>query len=325
VSAAGEFRPPGPSRQLAFHQLLVAARANILHEALLSSLAEIDPDELAADLKACAPVEGRQLLAKAGIRDELVFVTPAVLRNRPTLFGYYRLLLGISQKAFYRTDTGFSRFKALEHRNQLAPWHDDRLPEACRAMNDALGRLIVQISPEVTRQDIDQLPLLTLGSQFQGSNNTSIGKQATEDVFIAIGEILRSSVVGEDQRSLSIVNASGRKVRVMLAADPDVAIEENFDGEWRLKVALEIKGGTDSSNAHNRAGEAEKSHQKVRSKARDFWTLIAMKGVNPEQLRLESPTSKEWFDISQVLGRSGPDWTRFRSLLVDVVGVPDND
>ena len=64
MSAAGEFRPPGPSRQLAFHQLLVAARANILHEALLSSLAEIDPDELAADLKACAPLKAGSSLPK---------------------------------------------------------------------------------------------------------------------------------------------------------------------------------------------------------------------------------------------------------------------
>ena len=42
-----------------------------------------------------------------------------------------------------------------------------------------------------------------------------------------------------------------------------------------------IKGGTDKSNAHNRAGEAEKSHQKARQQDfRECWTLIYKKGLD---------------------------------------------
>jgi hypothetical protein len=91
----------------------------------------------------------------------------------------------------------------------------------------------------------------------------------------------------------------------------------------RNKMAIEIKGGTDNSNAHNRAGEAEKSHQKAKKlDFRDFWTVIAMKGLDAEKLRQESPTTNSWFDIAQVLGRSGDDWEEFRSRLADAVGVP---
>ena len=46
-----------------------------------------------------------------------------------------------------------------------------------------------------------------------------------------------------------------------------------------------------SSNAHNRAGEAEKSHQKVSTLARDLWTVISLKRVDVGALRTESPTT----------------------------------
>jgi len=106
--------------------------------------------------------------------------------------------------------------------------------------------------------------------------------------------------------------------------DRDIRIQvETSAGGMRNKLAIEIKGGTDNSNAHNRAGEAEKSHVKARKlDFRDCWTIIAMKGLDAEKLRAESPTTNSWFDIAQVLGRVGPDWDEFRSRLADAVGVP---
>jgi hypothetical protein len=75
-------------------------------------------------------------------------------------------------------------------------------------------------------------------------------------------------------------------VVIALASAPDVRIQEEFGGRLQNKVAIEIKGGTDRSNAHNRAGEAEKSHQKARAEGfRDFWTIIAKAGLNLQKLR----------------------------------------
>jgi hypothetical protein len=112
-------------------------------------------------------------------------------------------------------------------------------------------------------------------------------------------------------------------VILRLGSDPDIRIEEDFAGDLRPKVAIEIKGGTDRSNAHNRAGEAEKSHQKAKKKGfRDFWTIIATKGLDMDKLRAESPTTNSWFDVAQVLGRTGPDWDDFYSRMADVVGIP---
>lgn len=88
-------------------------------------------------------------------------------------------------------------------------------------------------------------------------------------------------------------------------------------------VAIEIKGGTDVSNAHNRAGEAEKSHRKAKAKNfGDFWTLIAKKGVEMATLQVESPTTRYWFDVTQVLARAGADWDAFCNRLAGAVGIP---
>jgi hypothetical protein len=94
-------------------------------------------------------------------------------------------------------------------------------------------------------------------------------------------------------------------------------------GATHKNVAIEIKGGTDKSNAHNRAGEAEKSHQKAKQDGfRDFWTLILLKGMDLAKLKRESPSTNEWFDVTQLLARDGEDWERFRDHLARVAGIP---
>lgn len=164
---------------------------------------------------------------------------------------------------------------------------------------------------------------MTIGAQFQGSNNNAIGKQATVDVFLSIVEIVKPSIVKREERKLRLKNSSGRTVVIALASDPDVRVQEEFGTTLRNKVAIEIKGGTDKSNAHNRGGEAEKSHQKAkREDFRDFWTVIAKRGLDMKKLRNESPTTNSWFDAAQVLGREGEDWDEFRTRLADVVGIP---
>ncbi len=78
---------PNPSRQIAFHQLLVSARKTWLIDALAEALSRIEPDRLKEQLLAYAPPDAQQILASAGIRDEHVFPTPIVLEMSPTLVG----------------------------------------------------------------------------------------------------------------------------------------------------------------------------------------------------------------------------------------------
>jgi len=319
------FAPPSPSRQIAFHQLLVAARKTWLVDALTDALGTIDPTLLKDQIVQYVPANALKLLASAGVRDEQVFPVPIVIEAKPTLVGYYRLLLGASQKVFYSAGTGMTPLKGMEMRGTMGDRQKVLLPPFCTAMCRVLSDLVVQLSPSVTPRDVAELRLLTLGSQFQGRNNNTIGQQATANVFLVIAEIVKSHVTDRTDRQLTLKNASGRKVIVSLATDPDVRIQEEFGKSLRNKIAIEIKGGTDRSNAHNRAGEAEKSHQKARKQDfRDCWTLIALKGLDVQKLRHESPTTNSWFDVAQVLARKGADFEEFQSRLADVVGIPLN-
>lgn len=313
--------PPYPSKQLAIHQLLVAARRTVLHEALAAALGRADPDVVGRQIQELSPPAARQRLAQAGIRNEHVFATPEVLSKRPTVLGYYRLLLGVPQKQFYTSETGLSRFKTMETRDRITGVIAPLLPALCLALNAVMAELVLQLDPEISPLDLQQLPLLTLGAQFDGMIRNDIGRAATGELFLVIREIVEAHLTAETDTTLTLENASGRQVRVALASDPDVCIFEHFGDEQRLNVAIENKGGTDRSNAHNRAGEAEKSHQKVRGRTGNFWTVIALKGVNRRQLETESPTTTEWFNVSEVLARSGADYERFRRRLVGAVGI----
>ena len=314
---------PEPTRQIAFHELLVAARKTVLRDALRAAVAALPPATVRKELGEFVPSDAQKLLALAGIRDEVVFPIPSVLREKPTLVGYYRLLLGTSQKQFYASGSGLAPFKAMEERGVLASKPEEGLEVFCRQMALALAALIEQISPRVTERDIGELPLLTLGSQFQGSNNNRIGQAATAEVFLAVKEIVSDHIVDESETEIVVLNSAGRKVHIKLAADPDVRFLEEFDEELRPRLAIEIKGGTDRSNAHNRAGEAEKSHQKAKALGYpECWTVIAKKGLDPKVLEGDSPTTNLWFDAAHVLAREGGDWDQFQTRLVGIVGIP---
>lgn len=316
---------PTPVRQVYVHGLLQAARKSVLHDVLLQTLGNVDPDALADELKELSPAGGRRALAAVGIRDELVFAAPSVLRVQPSLVGYYRLLLGVSQKQFYTARSGLSRFKNMEVKNTLPAAVAPLLAELCRGLNDAMGELVTAVAGGFTAADVNQLPLLALGAQFDGSWRTKVGDIATKDVFETIRDIVKSVGIefAETDTSLALVNRSGRKITVALAADPDVVItEELAEGRSMLKVAIEIKGGKDRSNAHNRAGEAEKSHQKARNKgAGDFWTVIATEGVDREVLKQESPTTRQWFDLDEILERRDEGWQRLQDQVLIAMGI----
>jgi hypothetical protein len=318
-----KIQPFSPARQIAFHQLLAAARKSWLLDALKEALKQAQPKKVKEQLSIYVPSDVQQILAAAGVRDEHVFPVPAVLEAKPTLIGYYRLLLGVPQKSFYKGGTGMGQFKSMESRGLLKPGKRPDLEGFCAAMGESLAELVRQMSPQFTSRDVGELPILTLGSQFQGANNNTIGKQATLDVFVAVSELVKDRIQHEDSRSITINHAAGRKVVIALASDPDIRIQEEFDGQLRNKVAIEIKGGADVSNAHNRAGEAEKSHQKAKKEGfRDYWTLISKAGLNVDKLTSESPTTNSWFDIAQVLAREGGDWNEFRSRFSDAAGIP---
>jgi len=194
-------------------------------------------------------------------------------------------------------------------------------------MSDALAELVRQMSPTISQRDVRELTLLTIGSQFQGGNNVVIGRHAIEALYLSVREVVKAWIALAQKDKIVVTNSASRRVTLSFGADPDLRIQEELAaGHVHNKVAVEIKGGTDRSNAHNRAGEAEKSHQKARAQGfNDCWTIIAKKGLSLETLRSESPSTNRWFDVSQVFGRTGEDWEEFRRRLAGAVGIPLTD
>ncbi len=291
-------------------------------DALKEALGTLDQNLIKTQIAFHVPADVQKLLAAAGLRDEYVFPVSAVIEAKPTLIGYYRLLLGAPQKSFYKSSTGMGIFKRMEEIGTVSAKQRPYVSAFCTAMAQPLADLVRQI-PSFTERDLHELPLLTFGSQLQGSNNTQIGKKAMQEVFLAITEILEKSIVEREDSKLTLRNSTGRTVLVMLSHDPDVCVQEQVEGHTHNKVAIEVKGGTDVANAHNRAGEAEKSHLKAKRESfKDFWTIISTTGLDMDKLRQESQTTTEWFDVTQLLERKGTDWENFRRRLADAVGIP---
>lgn len=317
---------PDPFKQVWVYDQLLKARSSVLHGVLSATLLSLDPDDVRADIEAFAPKDARKVLASAGIRDEHVFATPVVLRADPRVLGYYRLLSGISTKQFYTAALGTSMFTTAETRGVLTANADSGVEALCTALNKTLATLVLHIGTRLSGLDIEQLPLLTLGAQFDGAYRNIIGQNATKAVFESIREVVKASgttIVTSSGTEFTFVNAANRSITVRLSSDPDVSIrEETAPGKDIFKVAIEIKGGTDRSNVYNRAGEAEKSHQKVRNQAKDFWTCISLTGTNKTVLSDQAPTTTKWFDVTEVSLRIGPSWDEFVSELSVALAIP---
>jgi len=84
---------------------------------------------------------------------------------------------------------------------------------------------------------------------------------------------------------------------------------------------MEIKGGAARSNIHNRLGEAEKSHQKAKSRGFfEFWTIVRCQ-TDPAVAREESPTTSHFFNLDRIKDPTTPQRTRFREMLGSLIGI----
>lgn len=212
-------------------------------------------------------------LASFSIRGEFVFPVPVVLEANPFLLGYYRLLCGLSQKEAYNKGP-FGRFKRLEERGDLPDPLRNELENLCKSLIKTGEALVDAIEP-ISLQSLHDLQVLTLGAQFRGSENVRIGEAAALEVFNLITEMAGKFVKERTERTLLLRNAAGRSVLIEVASDPDLRISETHEAGVRPIVSIEIKGGTDRSNVHNRIGEAEKSHQKAKKLGfLEFWTIL---------------------------------------------------
>lgn len=318
------FSLPPPDLQVSFALKLIEARSQYLQEALKQTVRTMDIEKLDTQLAKYAPKAGLSVLASHGLRGELVFPVPLVLEKSPRLLGYYRLLFGYSQKSFYTSTTGMGRFKSMEERGIVTPRNSSELPEMCQNLGEVGAMLLAGVGPtSVSDQFLDDLTLLTLRPQFRGSANVEIGTEGIEVAFGIVREIVRKAIQNEDENHLRLKNAAGREVHIEVAADPDIRIVEFMtSGAQRHLIAIEVKGGRDFSNIHNRVGEAEKSHQKARADGfTECWTIVNVDRTNFEQAKRESPSTNRFYRIKDLLDQSSDQYRDFRDRIQALTGV----
>ena len=271
------------------------------------------------ELRRYAPSGSLRKVASFGLRGELFFPVPCLLRARPSLLGYYRLLYGFSQKEFYQP-SAFALFKRLEERNQISNSAKPHIPELCKSLAEA-GRVFVENLDDLSVQTIRDLQMMTLGAQLRGSRNTRLGKTATAEVFGLIEGLVGPYIESKTQQALEVSNDSGRKVSVLFSSDPDIAITQELPSGVRSLVSIEIKGGTDVSNIHNRIGEAEKSHQKAKLQGfSELWTILGA-SVNPAMASSESPSTTRFYTLSKLRDESSEERKDFRDQLHSLIGI----
>jgi hypothetical protein len=313
---------PEPDLQISFYHRLQEIRRTHLLDALLATVADLEITQIDQQLADLISGSGLRKVAGWGLRGELVFAVPCVLEANPRLLGYYRLLLGFSQKQFYGDRYGFGPFKSMEESRQITSANMPRLNDLCKALC-ASAEALVENVPHLSKETVHELTLLTLGPQLRGGALNILGDKATRKVFDLISSLLSDEAVAEGKRSLEVRNAAGRLVRVEFAADPDICIREELpSGRFRNLVAIEIKGGRDYSNIHNRIGEAEKSHQKARKEGYvECWTMVGVAQLEMDLARRESPTTDRFYHIDRIVDSSSEEGEDFRENLLSRIGI----
>jgi hypothetical protein len=318
------FRIPAPKLQIDFSFALGQIRALYMEEALGSTVKDIEFTLLNAQLAEYVPEEYLKSLAVRGLRGELVFPVPCLLEKNPRLLGYYRLLLGFSQKAFYTVDFGVSGFKAMEGSGRLSSSQQAVLPDLCRALIASACALAEGIGLDrISRDLLDDLALLTVGPQLRGGANNKKGLEGIFQVFEIIHDIAKHAARSSDTSKIELENAAGRQVLIAFAPDPDIVIKEEMAKlKHRNVIAIEVKGGTDFSNIHNRIGEAEKSHQKAKASGyAECWTVVNVDRIDLDMARRESPSTNRFYRLSALMNANSDEYEDFKNRIISLTGI----
>jgi len=316
-----------PEQQIEFAAALKLVRDVYLQDALLKTVRGMDIAALDRVLAQYVSKADLATIASFGLRAELLFAVPPVLEANPYLLGYYRLLMGYSQKEFYGSGNkfGVAHFKSMEDNGRPTSRVLADLPDLCAAFCQSASAILAGIGAmRVSKELLDDLTLLTYGPQLRGGANNRRGSAGTLQVFAIIKDIVALATTKVSGTTIQVNNAAGRRVMIEFSPDPDIVIREELAPQsFRNVVAIEVKAGTDVSNVHNRVGEAEKSHQKARQDGfTERWTIINIPGLNMAKLRSESPSTDRFYVLSELAKGTGNEYADFHQRVIALTGIP---
>ncbi len=168
-----EIAIPSTAKQIQAQRILKEYRETMLGSSLQRTVAQISPKTLHKEIVNYVPVGGMKRLQALGIREEVVFALPCVLKTNPRLLGYYRLLMGISEKQFYTGSSGLSSFRPMERDGRIASHSDDDIIDLCKSINGAMNVFLGNASVDSLKMDLNDLPLMTWECMSTGYGATS--------------------------------------------------------------------------------------------------------------------------------------------------------
>lgn len=308
-----------PDLQVAFYHKLKSINDQYLYQALSNTVKQIFIPDIDKQLAEYVDHEALKKVASFGLRGEIFFPVPCIILSNPKLLGYYRLLLGFSQKEFYNKGP-FGSFKRLEEQGIITKKISLQIEALCISLIGSAVIMIEQID-DLSLSAIRDLQMLTLGPQLRGGLNTELGKNATDKIFKLLKSLVSAYLKKETDNMLIIENDSKRTVTIEFSSDPDIRIIEIIGSTNRPLVSIEIKGGKDKSNIHNRIGEAEKSHQKARgNNFFEFWTIVRV-DMDYTDAKRESPTTTHFFNIDHIQDPNNKEYRLFRDLLSSLLSI----
>lgn len=324
---------PRPEAAVDFATSLAQLRNRCLTEALRATVQAEDFELARLDLELNQYVPTRRLRELAGLnlRGEVLYPVPYLLEVNPQLLSYYRLLLCFSDKEFY-DDTGLSMFRSME-KGRKHDRHLLHLPALCRALIQATEQLVDGLGlANITPRLLDNLQVMTIGAQLRGSRNNDIGRQARDKVRAVILDVLgkhrpvhpsdQPVTVSPDGKQIWLTNAAGRRISVNFGSDPDVTFHEHMSPHETVNLlAIEIKGGKDRRNIHNRTGEAEKSHLTAGHEYPEFWTIVNVRRFDEEKAREKSPSTNRFYVLWELATQDGPKYRDFVARIVSKTGI----
>jgi XcyI restriction endonuclease len=314
-----------PDLQISLYSRLQSLRKMYFREGLKATLeaADFDLKALDAELAAHAPPKHLKQLASGGLRGEIFFPVPYLLKRNPLMLGYYRLLFGFSQKAFYEQGP-FSAFKSLEVSGQLGDSLEPVLLAFCESLIGTAALLLGAIDP-VHVEIVHDLQVLTLGPQLRGSRNVDLGQAAVETMVDLLKGLLSAYSPIVERREITFTNDSSIVISIHFGGDPDIGVMAQLGSENRKLVAIEIKGGIDVSNIWNRLGEAEKSHRTARGEGyNELWTITSVDLESTREMLItaekKSPSTTRFFFLPKIVDPTTQESLLFRQLLGSIIG-----
>ena len=319
---------PAPQLQIEFAFALKRIKSKHLQEALFDTVRDLDIPNLDRQLASIVDKIDLATMARYGLRAELLFPVPLILEKNPHLLGYYRLLMGYSQKEFYGGDKGFGagKFKAMEEKGIISKKiaNSNGIKDLCQAFCQSAAVLLRGMDTlDINLELLKDLTILTVGPQLRGGANNTYGTAGIARVFGIIQKIVTSAIVKKTNKDMEIINAAGRKILIKFASDPDIIITEKI-GTNRLRniVAIEVKSGTDVSNIHNRIGEAEKSHQKAKKHGfTERWTVVNVNRLDMEKAKSESPSTDRFYLLSDLMENTSSNYEDFSQRILSLTGI----